>query len=44
LGIPAVSYEPKVYGMGGIDENITIEDLITTTKVHITTITDYLTK
>ena len=44
LGIPAVSYGPKVYGMGGIDENITIEDLVTTTKVHITTIIDYLTK
>ena len=44
LGIPAVSYGPKVYGMGGIDENITTEDLITTTKVHITTIIDYLGK
>jgi hypothetical protein len=28
--------------MGGIDENITIKDLLTTAKVQIGTIIDYL--
>jgi succinyl-diaminopimelate desuccinylase len=41
-GIPAVSYGPKVYGMGGVDEHITEQDLVTTAKVHIGTILDYL--
>ncbi|MCJ7731518.1 ArgE/DapE family deacylase [Candidatus Bathyarchaeota archaeon] len=42
LGVPAVSYGPRVYAMGGVDEHITVEDLITTAKVHIGTIMDYL--
>ena len=43
LGVPAVSYGPKVYGMGGVDEYITLEDLMTTAKVHIGTIISFLT-
>lgn len=43
-GIPAVSYGPKVYGMGGVDEYITVDDLVTTTKVHLSTIYDYLSR
>ncbi len=43
LGVPAVSYGPKVYGMGGVDEHITVEDLETTAKVHMGTIIDFLT-
>lgn len=39
--IPSVSYGPKVYGMGGVDENITIEDLMITAKVHLGTIHDF---
>jgi succinyl-diaminopimelate desuccinylase len=42
LGVPAVSYGPRVYGMGGVDEHITIEDLVTTAKVHIGTALDFL--
>jgi succinyl-diaminopimelate desuccinylase len=42
LGVPAVSYGPKVYGMGGVDEHITLADLETTAKVHMRTIIDYL--
>jgi succinyl-diaminopimelate desuccinylase len=42
LGIPAVCYGPRVYAMGGVDEHITEEDLVTTAKVHIGTIIDYL--
>lgn len=42
LGIPAICYGPKVYAMGGVDENITVDDLITTAKVQIGTIYDYL--
>jgi succinyl-diaminopimelate desuccinylase len=41
-GVPAVSYGPRVYGMGGVDEHITVKDLETTVKVHISTILDYL--
>ena len=41
-GVPAVSYGPRVYAMGGVDESITIDDLVTTAKVHIATILDYL--
>ena len=43
-GIPAVCYGPRVYAMGGVDEHITEEDLVTTAKVHIGTILDYLNK
>jgi succinyl-diaminopimelate desuccinylase len=43
-GVPAVSYGPRVYGMGGADEYIMIDDLVKTAKVHIGTIYDYLSK
>jgi len=43
-GVPAVSYGPKVYGMGGVDEHITIDDLVTTARVHMGTIIDFLEK
>jgi acetylornithine deacetylase/succinyl-diaminopimelate desuccinylase-like protein len=42
LGVPAVSYGPRVYGMGGVDEHITVGDLITTAKVHMETALDFL--
>ena len=41
-GIPAISYGPRVYAMGGVDENITEEDLVTVANVHMGTILDYL--
>ena len=43
LGVPAVSYGPRVYGMGGVDEHVTLEDLETTARVHMGTIIDFLT-
>ena len=42
LGVPAVSYGPRVYGMGGVDEHITVDDLVTTAKVHMGTAMDFL--
>jgi succinyl-diaminopimelate desuccinylase len=42
IGVPAVSYGPKVYSMGGVDEHITVNDLVSTVKVHVGTILDYL--
>lgn len=42
LGIPAICYGPKVYAMGGVDENITVDDLVTTAKVQLATIFDYM--
>jgi len=42
IGIPAICYGPKVYAMGGVDENITIDDLVTTAKVQMGTILDFL--
>jgi succinyl-diaminopimelate desuccinylase len=42
IGIPAICYGPKVYAMGGVDENITVEDLVTTAKVQMSTILDFL--
>jgi succinyl-diaminopimelate desuccinylase len=41
-GIPAVSYGPRVFGMGGVDEYIKIKDLEITSKVHAGTIIDFL--
>jgi succinyl-diaminopimelate desuccinylase len=41
-GVPAVSYGPRVYGMGGVDERIRVEDLLMTAKVHMGTIVDFL--
>ncbi len=43
LGVPAVSYGPRVYGMGGVDEHITVEDLEATASVHMGTLIDFLT-
>lgn len=42
LGVPAVSYGPRVYGMGGVDERIKVEDLWITTRVHMGTIIDFV--
>ena len=41
-GVPAVSYGPRVYGMGGVDEHITVDDLLTTALVHMVTIVGFL--
>ena len=41
-GIPAVSYGPRVFAMGGVDESITVDDLVTTAKVQMATILDFL--
>lgn len=41
-GIPALSYGPRVFGMGGVDEHIYEQDLTTTAQVHTGTIIDYL--
>ena len=41
-GVPAVSYGPRVYGMGGVDERILVEDLLITTRVHMGTIIDFI--
>jgi acetylornithine deacetylase/succinyl-diaminopimelate desuccinylase-like protein len=42
IGIPAISYGPRVFAMGGVDENITVDDLVTTAKVQMGTILDFL--
>ncbi|OGD44711.1 hypothetical protein A3K69_06685 [Candidatus Bathyarchaeota archaeon RBG_16_57_9] len=41
-GVPAVSYGPRVYGMGGVDEHITVNDLLATALVHMATVVDFL--
>jgi succinyl-diaminopimelate desuccinylase len=41
-GVPAVSYGPRVYGMGGVDEHITVDDLQATALVHMATIVGFL--
>jgi len=41
-GVPAVSYGPRVFGMGGVDEHITVDDLVTTALVHMSTIAGFL--
>jgi len=41
-GVPAVSYGPRVYGMGGVDEHITVDDLVATALVHMGTMVDFL--
>ncbi|MCX6649359.1 MAG: ArgE/DapE family deacylase [Candidatus Bathyarchaeota archaeon] len=41
-GVPAVAYGPKVYAMGAADERVPVEDLLTTAKVHVGTIIDFL--
>jgi len=42
-GIPSVAYGPKVYAMGAVDERVPVEDILTTAKVHVGAIIDYLT-
>lgn len=39
--IPSVVYGPKAYNMAAADEHISIEDLLTVTKVHAGTIIDF---
>ena len=41
-GIPTVVYGPAAHNMGGVDEYVTIDDLLTTARVHAGTIVDYL--
>ena len=41
-GISAVSYGPRVFAMGGVDESIKVDDLVTTAKVQMATILDFL--
>ena len=41
-GVPTVVYGPEAYNMGGIDESITVEDLMLTTLVHAGTAIDFL--
>jgi succinyl-diaminopimelate desuccinylase len=43
-GVPSVAYGPKVYAMGAANERIGITDLLTTAKVHMGTIIDFLNK
>lgn len=40
-GIPAACYGPTSYGMAAADEHITVEDLLTVTRVHAGTVIDY---
>jgi succinyl-diaminopimelate desuccinylase len=40
-GIPAACYGPTSYGMAAADEYITVEDLLTVTRVHAGTMIDY---
>jgi succinyl-diaminopimelate desuccinylase len=41
-GIPAVSYGPRVFGMGGVNEHIIVDDLLLTSRVHAGTIIDFI--
>ena len=41
-GVPAVSYGPRVFNMGGVDEHILVDELATTAQVHMGTILDFL--
>jgi succinyl-diaminopimelate desuccinylase len=42
MSIPTVVYGPTAYHMGGPNEHIMVEDLISTAKVHAGVIVDYL--
>lgn len=42
-GIPAAVYGPRGHGLGGVDEHITIDDLLAVTRVHTLTALDFLT-
>lgn len=41
-GIPTVVYGPTPHNMGGVDEHVTIEDLLAVLHVHAMTALDYL--
>ncbi|MBM3596848.1 MAG: M20 family metallopeptidase [Alphaproteobacteria bacterium] len=41
-GVPAVVYGPIPYGMGGVDEHVTLADLEAVFRVHALTAFDYL--
>jgi len=41
-GIPAVCHGPGFHNMGGPDEFVTIEELVTVAKVHGCSIIDYI--
>ncbi len=43
-GVPSILYGPTWHGMAGIDEYITIEDLMVVTKAHVLTSLEYLQK
>ena len=40
-GIPTVVYGPAAYNMGGANESITVDDLLTVARVHAGAIVDY---
>ena len=40
--IPSVVYGPMAYNMAAVDECITVDDLLTVTKVHAGTIIEFL--
>ncbi len=41
-GIPGVVYGVNPYNVGGFDEFITVDDLVTVAKVHASAVVDYL--
>ena len=41
-GVPAVIFGPRPYNMAALDEYITVDDLLTVTKVHLATALDVL--
>jgi succinyl-diaminopimelate desuccinylase len=43
-GIPTIVYGPTPNNMGGVDEYVTIEDLVTVFYVHALTAFDYLSR
>lgn len=41
-GVPAVVYGPRPRGMGGVDEHVPVEEIISVIKVHALSAYDYL--
>ncbi len=41
-GVPSAAYGPRVFSMGAADERITVDDLLKTAKVHMSTIINFL--
>ena len=39
-GVPALIFGPKPHGLAAPDEYITVDDLVTVTKVHLATALD----